>query len=123
MLVSRTWHSTLTPLLWREFSWYSPRLPQQKPRRRSDPHQRQTLAIQTPAGPTPPLLSMPSHLTRLTSLHLPFLSSEVLHAIQHCCEMFVVVALDRMDGPSGQIFTTTSSEVIAFWDLVQPAHA
>lgn len=121
MLVCRTWHSTLTPFLWRDFSWYSPAYHKRNPADTqilTNARHIQTLTIRTPAGPTPPLLSMPSHLIRLTSLHLPFLSSEVLQAIQHCREMLVAVALATMDGSSGQIFTPASSEVIAFWDLI-----
>ncbi|KAF9325883.1 hypothetical protein BG006_010642 [Podila minutissima] len=61
---------------------------------------------------------MTPHLTRLTSIWLPFLSSEVLQVIQLCRETLVGVGLVKMEGLSGQIFNHASSEVIAFWDLI-----
>lgn len=103
------------PLLWHDFSWYSPAYHNRNPDNAqilTNARHNQTLTIQIPAGPTPPLLSMSSLLTRLTSLHLPYLSSEVLHAIQHYREMLVTVALRARSS------LPPSSEVIAFWDLI-----
>ncbi|KAF9320880.1 hypothetical protein BG003_004437 [Podila horticola] len=120
-MVCHTWHSTLAPVVWRDFSWYSPAYHKRNPDHAqilTNARHIQTLAIHSPAGPTSLLPTMASHLTRLTTIWLPFLSSEVLQVIQHCRETLVDVGLLKMDGPSGQIFNPTSSEVIAFWDLL-----
>ncbi|KAG0038443.1 hypothetical protein BGZ82_000197 [Podila clonocystis] len=121
MLVCHTWHSTLAPVIWRDFSWYSPAYHKRNPddaQVLNNARHIQTLTIHSPAGSTTPLLSMAPHLTRLTSIWLRFLSSEVLQVIQYCREMLVGVGLVKMDGPSGQIFSHTSSEVITFWGLI-----
>ncbi|KAG0094165.1 hypothetical protein BGZ92_006389 [Podila epicladia] len=113
MMVCHTWHSTLVPIAWREFSWYSPAYRKRNPddaQILKNTRHIQALTIHSPAGPTTPLLSMASHLTRLTSIRLPFLSSDVLQVIQLCRETLVGVGLVKMDGPSGQIFNHTSSE-------------
>ncbi|KAG0361863.1 hypothetical protein BG005_007213 [Podila minutissima] len=91
MMVCRTWHLILVPVAWRDFSWYSCVY------RKRNPNEAQILN---------------------NARHIQTLTFHVLQVIQLCRETLVGVGLVKMDGRSGQIFNHTSSEVIAFWDLI-----
>ncbi|KAF9307194.1 hypothetical protein BGZ74_009900 [Mortierella antarctica] len=91
MMVCHTWHLILVPVAWRDFSWYS------RVYRKRNPNEAQILN---------------------NARHIQTLTFHVLQVIQLCRETLVGVGLVKMDGLSGQIFNRTSSEVIAFWDLI-----